>query len=60
MLGKSPIKSQRDMFRPMLDEFIDPKHELVLLGNQIDWKYFENEFSQYYSTTGRIGLRSGR
>jgi IS5 family transposase len=52
MLGKSPIKSQHDIFRPMLDDFIDPKHELVLLGNRIDWKYFENEFSQYYSTTG--------
>ncbi len=23
MIGKSPIKSQRDLFRPMLEEFID-------------------------------------
>jgi IS5 family transposase len=52
MLGKSPIKSQRDMFRPMLEEFIDMRHELVLLGNKIDWKYFENEFAPYYSDNG--------
>ena len=45
MLGKSPIKSQRDMFRPILDDFIDLDHELVLLANKIDWTYFEKEFA---------------
>lgn len=52
MIGKSPVKSQRDMFRPMLDDFIDLKHELVLLANKIDWDYFEKEFTAYYSDQG--------
>jgi IS5 family transposase len=52
MIGKSPQKSQREFFRPMLEDFIDMQHELVLLGNKIDWSYFEKEFSQYYSDKG--------
>jgi IS5 family transposase len=52
MIGKSPIKSQRDMFRPILDDFIDMDHELVLLANKIDWAYFEKEFAPYYSDQG--------
>jgi IS5 family transposase len=52
MIGKSPIKSQRELFRPLLEDFIDMRHELVLLGNKIDWSYFENEFSPYYSDNG--------
>ena len=52
MIGKSPIKSQRDLFRPLLEDFIDMRHELVLLGNKIDWSYFEKEFAQYYSENG--------
>lgn len=52
MLGKSEIKSQRELFRPMLEDFIDMRHELVLLGEKIDWSYFENEFAPYYSDRG--------
>ena len=52
MIGKSPIKSQREIFRPLLEDFIDMHHELVLLGNKIDWSYFENEFAPYYSDNG--------
>ena len=52
MIGKSPIKSQHDMFRPLMEDFIDMRHELVLLGNKIDWSYFENEFAPYYSDKG--------
>jgi len=52
MIGKLPLKSQRDMFRPLLEDFIDMGHELVLLGNKIDWSYFEKEFASYYSDQG--------
>jgi len=48
MLGKLPKIKQRDIFRPMLKDFIDPSHELVLLANTIDWQYFEDEFSPLY------------
>ena len=53
MLGKNPQK-QSELFRPMLTDFIDPKHELVLLAEKIDWNYFENEFSQLYSKIGNV------
>ena len=36
----------------MLVDFIDDKHELVLLSEKIDWDYFEKEFSPLYSKTG--------
>lgn len=52
MIGKSPIKSQRDLFRPLLEDFIDMQHELVLLGNKIDWNYIKKEFAPYYSDKG--------
>ncbi len=53
MVGKSPNQKQRDLFNPMLEDFIDMKHELVLLANKIDWSYFEKEFAPLYSHTGR-------
>ncbi|MDR1274035.1 MAG: transposase [Odoribacteraceae bacterium] len=52
MLGKLPEITQRDLFRPMLKDFINPRHELVLLADAIDWQYFEDEFRQYYSENG--------
>ncbi len=54
MIGKLPKKGQLDMFRPLLEDFIDLNHELVLLSNSIDWSYFEKEFSTYYSPTGAV------
>jgi IS5 family transposase len=54
MLGKLQNKKQRELFRPMLSDFIDPHHELVLLSNTIDWSYFDKEFEPYYcSNNGR-------
>lgn len=52
MLGKLPQKGQRDLFRPMLKDFIDMRHELVLLAEKIDWSYFEKEFEPLYSQRG--------
>ncbi len=56
MLGKLPKKGQRDLFRPMLKDFIDSKHELVLLADKIDWSYFEEEFAPLYSQRGAPGV----
>jgi len=52
MLGKLPEKGQRDLFRPLLEDFIDMNHELVLLSATIDWNYLEEEFSAHYSSQG--------
>ena len=49
---KLPVKGQRDMFRPMLKDFINRQHELVLLADKIDWSYFEEEFAPFYSDKG--------
>jgi len=56
MIGKSPNQQQRELFRPLLSDFIDMRHELVLLSNHIDWKFFEKEFSTLYSNTGQPAM----
>lgn len=56
MLGKSPQQNQGELFRPKLSDFIDMNHELILLAKKIDWKYFENEFSSYYSNVGQPSM----
>lgn len=53
MLGKSPNSTQKNMFEPLLSEFINMQHELVLLSQKIDWQYFEKSFGNLYSHTGK-------
>jgi len=48
MIGKSLNQNQRDLFQPLLSDFINLRHELILLSNKIDWSYFEKEFSSLY------------
>lgn len=56
MIGKSEDQNQRNFFQPLLKDFINLNHELVLLGDKIDWSYFENEFATYYSKTGQPSM----
>jgi len=35
MIGKSPNQQQRELFRPLLSDFIEMRHELVLLRENI-------------------------
>ena len=56
MLGKTKPQNQRDLFNPLLIDFIDMNHELVLLCNEMDWAYFEKEFDSYYSNTGKPSM----
>ncbi len=56
MTRTSPNQNQKNLFLPLLNEFIDMKHELVLLSKTIDWKYFEKEFSSLYSHTGQPAM----
>jgi transposase, IS5 family len=56
MIGKTPDQDQRDMFSPLLSDFIDMGHELVLLANKIDWNYFEKEFAEHYSKVGQPAM----
>lgn len=45
--------TQRDVFRPLLTDFIDPDQELAVLADRIDWDYFEQAFAGRYSHTGQ-------
>ena len=56
MKGKLPSQEQRNIFRPILIEIINPNHKLVLLSAKMEWKLFENEFGQLYSNTGKPGV----
>ena len=56
MIGKKTNQIQRDFFRPLLSDFINLSHELILLSNKIDWNYFEKDFSQYYSNKGQPAM----
>lgn len=52
MLGKPIEQNQKNLFQPLLKEFINLNHELVLLSAELSWKDLENEFAPLYSTTG--------
>ena len=56
MIGKPLNQNQRDLFQPLLSDFINLGHELILLSNKIDWSYFEKEFSSLYSNTGQPAM----
>ena len=56
MIGKSSNQKQQNLFLPLLSDFINMDHELVLLANKIDWKHFETSFSKYYSHTGQPAM----
>ena len=55
MIGKSPIQEQKNLFQPLLAEFINREHELILLSEEISWDELEKEFAPLYSTTGTPG-----
>lgn len=40
---------QAELFRSHLEQIIDFKNPLVLLGQSMDWASFEEEFGRYYS-----------
>jgi IS5 family transposase len=49
MIKKVSSATNRDLFRTLLSDLINPKHELALLADKIDWSYFENEFTPHCS-----------
>ena len=53
MLKKTTKEPQLEMFKTVLATFVNPSHELCLLGKQIDWDALEAEFAPLYGTTGR-------
>ncbi|BBP46641.1 hypothetical protein THMIRHAS_20140 [Thiosulfatimonas sediminis] len=43
----------RDLFRPLLCDIINPDHELTRLTNLIDWSQFDSWSDLFPSKTGR-------
>jgi hypothetical protein len=40
---------EQDLFRSRLDQIIDLKHPLVVLGQTVDWGFLEREFGAVYA-----------
>jgi IS5 family transposase len=57
-MGPKPQTPQTAvLFRQPLSEQLNPKHELMLLGEAVDWSEIERSFSAHFaSTTGRPAL----
>ena len=56
MIGKLSDQNQQDLFQPHLLDFIDTKHELVLLAEKINWNKLESELSVFYSKVGQSSV----
>ena len=52
MLSKYSKTNQQNLFYSPLSDMLDMNDSLIALANAIDWKIFENEFSQFYFTDG--------
>ena len=53
MRSQNKPENQLQFLAPGLKEQLNPKHPLYLLSEEIDWKYFEDEFSPLYASKGR-------
>lgn len=53
MRSKKAIINQMGFLAPTLKEQLNPKQELYLLSDVIEWSYFEEEFKKFYSKEGR-------
>lgn len=61
MIGSSTVKTRRDLFLLLLSDFIDMTHERVLLGDAIDWDYFQRESPVFwFRAIGHANLVYGR
>jgi hypothetical protein len=57
MPPKTPKPSNGDLFRMLLENIIDQRHELVRLSRLIDWERFDEAFGSFYDDQkGREGL----
>ena len=52
MLLNTSKTNQQNLFYSPLSDMLDMNDSLIALANAIDWKIFENEFSQFYFTDG--------
>jgi IS5 family transposase len=53
MLGRTRNKRQLEIFEVPIERMINPKHELVIGADHIDWESLEDSFKPFYSLKGR-------
>lgn len=51
--GKQEKTGAQDLFRARLDQIINLEHELVRLGETIDWEWIDTELAERFSADGR-------
>ena len=54
--SRKPASETDDLFRSRLENIIDMGHELVRLGEAIDWAFFDDAYDAFYSEEGRPGI----
>ena len=55
--AKSPSDCQKDLFRPQLSSLINPRHELVMLAQRLDWHSIDQYFAEMiHSSVGNVAL----
>jgi len=47
--AKPQVRGQGDLFRSKLENILDRKHPPLLTAKKMDWKFFENEFGEFYA-----------
>src|SRR6201989_694609 len=47
-----------DLFRARLEQIINMKQELALLGGEVDWQWIDSEIAPLYSDKGRPGIET--
>src|SRR6201981_2288594 len=55
---KPETTGEGDLFRARLDQIINLKHELVQLGDKVDWAWIDREIAPLYSEKGRPGIET--
>jgi hypothetical protein len=58
-MAKLQDSRMEDLFRSKLKNIFNLRHELVQLGELMDWARLEAHFAPYYSEAGGRGYRSG-
>lgn len=54
---KKPYQPQRDYLIPELRDIVNPRHELVVLNDHLDWPALETHFESFYPVhNGRPGV----
>ena len=61
MIGTLAQNSQLEIYKRYLDNIVDPKHELCILANRINWSHFDKVFQRlYYENNGHPGIPTCR